>query len=161
MTGKDYQWYSYGNNYNWYSATAGHGIYETENNTNVQGSICPASWTLPYGGDDGKGGNINGNVSGGFYYLNQQMGGDTSSIGSNNWRSFPNNFINSGNFWTYTSAYARGVQGYYWSSSSFRSSKDYAYTFLIDNSGVRPGNDIDRGEKYWGLSVRCVLIISN
>ncbi|RYC74649.1 InlB B-repeat-containing protein [Candidatus Nanosyncoccus alces] len=117
-SGDNAQWYSYGNNYNWYSATAGNGKQETDSNVTVEGDLCPAGWQLPYGGSgDGSEGNNKGNTNGGFYYLNQQMGGNTSSTDSNNWRSFPNNFVYSG-YWYGSSAYNRGYYGYYWSSTA-------------------------------------------
>lgn len=145
QTGKDYQWYSYGNYYNWYSATAGNGVsYSTA--LREDGDICPAGWHVPYGGE------LYGNTNGGFYYLNQQMGGDTGSKGSNNWRSFPNNFIKSGKFFGYTSAYLRGEEGFYWSSNRNVSSNGNSYNFILFDNGLSLN---DTSERAMGFSVRC------
>ncbi|MEE0888185.1 MAG: BspA family leucine-rich repeat surface protein, partial [Candidatus Saccharimonadaceae bacterium] len=137
--------HSYGNYYNWYSATAGRGTRETSNNQVAAGDICPAGWSLPVGGSN--------NTSGSFYYLNQQMGGNTYTQGSNNWRSFPNNFIYSG-YWYNSSPSSRGNYGYYWSSTaeSYTSSADYLYFY---NSYVGTSST----NKYNGNSVRCVAPI--
>ncbi len=140
--------YSYGNYSNWYSATAGNGTYSISSGT-VSGDICPAGWHLPYGGNTTS--EKGGNTSGGFYYLNQQMGGNTSDTGSNNWRSFPNNFVYSGN-WDGSSAYNRGYNGYYWSSTAGGTSN--AYILRLYSGVVNPtGYD----NKYNGYSVRCVI----
>ncbi len=140
--------YSYGNYYNWYSATAGNGTYSKYSGT-VSGDICPAGWHLPYGGNGTS--EKGGNIGGGFYYLNQQMGGDVLTQGSKNWRSFPNNFVYSG-YWNGSSAFIRGYGGRYWSSTAINTSGAYGLNF---NSGnVHPGTDYDN--KYDGYSVRCV-----
>ena len=141
------QWYSYGNNYNWYSATAGRGTRSVESGT-VAGDICPTGWHLPYGGDstDEKG----GNTSGGFYYLNQQMSKGTSATDSNNWRSFPNNFVYSGS-WNGSSAGDRGVYGNYWSSTA--NNNGNACYLALSSGRVGPDGN---GSKYNGNSVRCV-----
>ena len=141
---------SYGNYYNWYSATAGNGTYSTgeQGTETVEGDICPAGWHLPYGGNetDAKG----GNTSGGFYYLNQQMGGDTYVQGSNSLRSFPNNFIYS-SYRNGPSAYNRGSIAYYWSSTAYYTGGVYSLHFT--NTYVNPtsGNGKD-----YGYSVRCL-----
>ncbi|MBQ1373478.1 hypothetical protein IIY66_01585, partial [Candidatus Saccharibacteria bacterium] len=133
---------SYSNYYNWYSATAGNGTYD-KSSGEVAGDICPAGWRLPVGG--------NNNTSGSFYYLHQQMGAASGATGSNNWRSFPNNFVYSGN-WYGSSAYYRGSYGYYWSSTAY--STYYAYGLYFGSSSVYPANN---GNKYGGYSVRCVV----
>ena len=147
MTGTDANIYSYSNYYNWYSATAGNGTRSISSGT-VAGDLCPAGWHLPYGGNEtsAKG----GNTSGGFYYLNQQMGAATGAAGSNNWRSFPNNFVYSG-YWYGSSAYYRGNYGYYWSSTAGNTSS--AYNLYFHSGYVNPTNSSD---KYYGHSVRCV-----
>lgn len=150
--GTDVKWYSYGNYYNWYSATAGNGNHETDLNTTVNGDICPAGWHLPYGGegDDPTQGD-KGNTSGGFYYLNQQMGKGDSVNDSNNWRSFPNNFTYSGN-WNGASARNRGTYGGYWSSTT---DDIYGvYGLGIVSGGAYPG--VTGASKSFGVSVRCV-----
>ena len=148
MTTGDANTYSYSNYYNWYSATAGNGTYSKSSGT-VAGDTCPAGWHLPYGGSGT--GTKGGNTSGGFYYLNRQMGGGTGSAASNNWRSFPNNFVYSG-IWYDSSAYYHGNSGYYWSSTAHNT--NYAYSLGIDNGDVGPGTG--ESYKYQGYSVRCV-----
>ncbi len=141
---------SYGNYYNWYSATAGNGKQETSSNVTVAGDVCPTGWHLPYGGNgQGGEGESKGNTKGGFYYLNQQMGKGTSSTDSNNWRSFPNNFVYSG-YWSGSSAYGRGG-GYYWSSTA--SGKSNAYSLYLGSGNVSPVNN---NAKNGGYSVRCL-----
>ena len=142
---------SYGTYYNWYSATTGRGKYETGGNEAVAGDICPAGWHLPYGGS-GNNNKGKGNTSGGFYYLNQQMGGNTSAQDSNNWRSFPNNFVYSGN-WNGSSAGSRGGTGLYWSSTAYRTT-DFAYILYFYSGYLYPGTYDSR--KNWGYPVRCV-----
>jgi uncharacterized protein (TIGR02145 family) len=148
MTGTNANIYSYSNYYNWYSATAGNGTYSKYSGT-VSGDLCPAGWHLPYGGytTSEKG----GNTSGGFYYLNQQMGGNTSATGSNNWRSFPNNFVYSGH-WNGSSANSRGGLGSYWSSTA--DSTNNAYNLDFNSRYVDP---MYYSNKVNGYSVRCVV----
>ncbi len=148
MTGTDANIYSYSNYYNWYSATAGNGTYSKSSGT-VSGDLCPAGWHLPYGGDEtsAKG----GNTSGGFYYLDRRMGAATGAAGSNNWRSFPNNFVYSGG-WNGSSAGSRGNKGFYWSSTAL--SIVNAHYLFFSSGNVYPGTG--GNGKYNGVSVRCV-----
>ena len=139
---------SYGNYYNWYSATAGQGTYSVSSG-NAAGDICPTGWQLPYGGSSTSTGG--GNTKGGFYYLNQQMGGGTSATDSNNWRSFPNNFVYSGG-WNGSSANSRGGYGDYWSSTA--NDTYNAYYLYFSSGSVNPGTG--NGDKSYGVSVRCV-----
>ncbi|MBQ1373766.1 hypothetical protein IIY66_03110, partial [Candidatus Saccharibacteria bacterium] len=133
---------SYSNYYNWYSATAANGTY-SKSSGEVAGDICPAGWSLPLGSSN--------NTSGSFYYLNQRMGDDTSATGSNNWRSFPNNFVYSGG-WYGSSADYRGGYGGYWSSSAYDT--NFAYYLRFYRSGVAPAKS---EVKAYGYSVRCVV----
>ena len=139
--------YSYGNYYNWTSAAAGR---DSRNSGRASGDICPIGWKLPTGGRN----NAN---PGSFYYLNQRIGGDTSAtfvIGaqqnSNNWRSFPNNYIYSGGF-----EIIKGAVGKYWASD-----KSYYNAFDLDvrNYGaVDPATNINSASS--GLSVRCLILV--
>ena len=133
---------SYGNYYNWYSATAANGTY-SKSSGEVAGDICPTGWSLPLGSSN--------NTSGSFYYLNQQMGAASGATGSNNWRSFPNNFVYSG-YWGGSSAVGRGRYGYYWSSTAYDT--NFAYNLYFGSSYVFPSNYYG---KYGGVSVRCVV----
>ena len=83
--------FSYGVYYNWYTATAGNGLASTSTPLpRVAGSICPAGWTLPSGHS----------ISGDYAILDLSLGGKadngTSTLISNRWRSYPNNFLFSG-----------------------------------------------------------------
>ena len=153
QNGSTFSWYSYGNYYNWYSATAGNGTY-SKSSGNVDGDLCPTGWHLPYGGSGTSGTNIGG-TSGGFSYLDKQMDGtgstQSTSVASNKWRMFPNNFIYSG-FWNGSSASNRGYYGYYWSSLAYNNYGAYYLNFR--SSSVDPGEYSHN--KYNGFTVRCV-----
>lgn len=101
---------SYGNYYNNYSANAGN-IY---NQWIQNGDIYPAGWRLPTG--------YKTDENGSYSHLDVIMDGtgdnqQSSFEASNNWRSFPNNFIYAGiiignqNSW-------RGETDTYWGSNS-------------------------------------------
>lgn len=137
----------YGIYYNWYSATAGNGRYEIGGAVTISGDICPVGWNLPIGSLAEK--------NGSFTYLNQRMSGSTSVIGSNDWRSFPNNFVYSGRWGgSSASAYERGQCGYYWSSTTGGPSGN-TYDLELSNDRVSSGSIRDREG---GLSVRCVRL---
>ena len=153
--------YSYGNYYTWAAAIANTTYYSGATVTDANGktsetvgtSICPKGWRLPYGRNSGNGAN-----SGSFSYLDKQLGGtganQYSTAGtaqSAKWRSFPNNFLYSGYFYT-SSAYGRGSYGIYWSSTA--SNSVYAYSLSLYSSDLYPGTS--SGDKNFGFSVRCV-----
>ena len=79
------------------------------------------------------------------------MGAASGTIGSNNWRSFPNNFVYS-SYWGGSSARGRGYYGYYWSSTA--NSTYGAYYLYFSSSYVDP---TDGSGKNYGYSVRCVV----
>lgn len=146
-----WQWYSYGNYYNWYAATAGTGTYSTGENgkEDAIGSICPAGWGLPKGGD------YDAETSGSFAYLNKQMGSeDDLRYGAGaetlqKWLSFPVNLVFSGQWW-YDDANERGAYGRYWS----RTADDEASSFELMSRDSRL--EETTASKYYGGSVRCV-----
>ena len=148
--------YAYGNYYNWYSATAGYGTYSRADSTPTDGDLCPTGWKLPYGNTGTSGTNLGG-TKGGFSYLDKQMGGtgttQSTSVASNKWRMFPNNFIYSG-YWKGSSAGSRGNYGYYWSSSAYANTNSYSLALSFYNTDVGPGNY--GFYKYNGYSVRCI-----
>ena len=152
-----YQWYGYGNYYTWAAAMANTGYFTSYSTSDVANtSICPNGWRLPYGNSSN-----NGATSKGFSYLDTQMGGSgvyasssttpTGAERSKVWRSFPNNFVSSGLFYT-ASAYTRGTTGVYWSSTADINSTSY-YLYLT-STGLYPGTGVyDKGA---GQSIRCV-----
>ena len=144
--------YSYGNYYTWAAAMANTGNITIAAASDLAGSsICPSSWRLPYGRDEG-----NGDTPVGFYYLNYKINGDdnvTDSIASNLIRKYPNNFVYTG--YVYTGiVYRRGTHSYYWSSTAGNNTG--AYGLNLDSAGVYPGNNADY-KKYYGRAIRCVV----
>ena len=150
--------YSYGNYYTWSAALANTIYYNEPTATDADGktsetvgtSLCPKGWRLPYGRSSG-----NGAISGGFSYLDIQLSGtganQSTTVASNRWRVYPNNFLYSGYFGT-SSADNRGSSGLYWSSTA--KSYDYSYDLVLDSASISPGSSI--GLKYGGLSIRCL-----
>ncbi len=144
--------YSYGNYYNWYSATAGHGKYENGSGYVASGDICPAGWHLPTGK----------NAAGDFGVLDIALGGTGASSDSSTtptgttmsslWRSYPNNFVYSGNVNGSVVA-TRSSHGHYWSSSA--SSTGEAYNLNFRSIMVYPGTKTHEGKGY-GKTVRCI-----
>ena len=153
---KNYNIYSFGNYYTWAAAIADTTDYTSiGGHTDIATSICPAGWHLPYGGNGTSGTDL-GNTSGGFYYLNNKINGGvnaTDASSSKAWRSFPNNFIYSGDRGDSMTT-NRGSQGYYWSSSAEYSGGAIGLSF--DSGNAYPGNIIYY--KYYGSSVRCVAL---
>lgn len=129
-------WYPYGVMYNWYTATAGNGTYDLKSNTTAVGDICPAGWHLPTGNN------------GEFVALNNAV-----SVGVSNdskLRSFPNNFLRSGDYNT-TAGSGRGTQGRFWSSTASDNSK--AYRFGYDGNSVTANNTYNKWDAF---AVRCI-----
>lgn len=138
--------YSYGNYYNWYSATAGHGKYGDDygNGYVAAGDVCPSDWHLPTGNS----------VDNEYAVLDIAMGGNgayqTTAAASNRWRSYPYNFIFSGN--VMGSSVSGGSSGMYW--SSLAANINYARALNISSTSVGPANYMVN--KYVGAAVRCV-----
>ena len=145
--------YSYGNYYNWYSATAGHGKYGESYGSSyiASGDICPAGWHLPTGKD----------ATGEFGALDIALGGNgmysdsgttpTGTAMSLRYRTYPNNFVYSG-FINGSLFYYRGSYGVYWSASGNDSYNSY-YIYINDTN---VNSDASDGNKYDGLTVRCI-----
>ena len=141
--------YSYGNYYNWYSATAGYGTYNITS-SNVPGDICPSGWHLPTGKT----------TDGDYGILDIALGGTGSyqrtTIATNRWRSYPNNFIYSGA--VVKDRIGGSNSGSYWSSSG----NDLYSAFIMwfwnndSNSGFYPGTNGSSGWRNYGYTVRCV-----
>jgi uncharacterized protein (TIGR02145 family) len=143
--GNNYSWYGYGNYYNWYTATAGTGTY-AQTSGNATGSICPSGWTLPSGGSGRQ-----------YSSLDSAMGGTGSyqdtAVASNRWRTYPNNFLYSGEWWG-SVAGVRGLYGDYWSRTALNSDDVGVLDFDAEyvNAGTGGNN------KQNGLAVRCLSL---
>ena len=155
--------YSYGNYYNWYSATAGNGTYN-KSSISTSGDICPWGWHLPRGGEkaeeisnefwvlivDGINNGVKPNnynsTSAPFYNDSTEAGPVSRAI-----RSFPNNFVFSGNG-SGASITNRDGYGLYWTSTADTSVFSHIAEFNFNN--VYPGtNSIVK----WIMGVvRCV-----
>ena len=157
--------YSYGNYYNWYSATAGNGTYSVgTNNENVIGSICPAGWALPSGGDNNA--SNNGLYDSAVFIIGTPPndpwmtdsiryydvdGGTQGTDASAMLRKWPNNFVYSGTIYDSTID-GRGNDSYYWASTA-RNNND-GYRLRVGEIVVDPGTSF--GRKRYGRTVRCV-----
>ena len=174
--------YSYGNYYTWAAAIADLNNYTSNNASVTSTSICPTGWHLPTGGRAYASGDTSGvNVTGDsttfreFYNLGYKTMGEvktayedtpnsgyayyssntTNSAGKTAtaaFRSFPNNFLRSGNV-SSGSVGSRGSVGFYWSSTA--SSSSSAYYLDLNSSNVYPGTN-DR-YKYNGRTIRCLV----
>ena len=172
--------YSYGNYYTWHAAIADLTYNGTNNQSTSNTSLCPAGWHLPTGGAAYASGNTSGvNVTGDtstfreFYNLgyktmdevktayedtpnngNAYYSSNTTNTAGKTataaFRSFPNNFLYSGYFNT-SSAFSRGSNGCYWSSTALSYVTSY-YLYLY-SSYVLPGTNLNA--KYNGYSIRC------
>ena len=158
--------YSYGNYYNWYSATGGHGKYGSNYGQGYEspGDICPAGWHLPKGGNKSQESTnefwqlivtgLNGGTNPANYGSSTRpyyTGTAEAGPVSNALRSYPNNFVYSGNVYG-SSVINRNSHGLYWSSSAF--SSNYAYDLSFYSSSVSPGTS--GSIKYYGWMARCV-----
>ena len=151
--------YSYGNYYTWAAAMANTTYYASPTGTSgsesANTSICPSNWHLPSSGDaikeygifsQGYGGN-------GSY----QSGVGVGDIMSNRSRTFPNNFLYSGRL-DGSSASDRGSDGYYWSRSANNSFNYGSYAMYFYSTYLNPTYNIT---KYYGISVRCLIGVSD
>ena len=152
--------YSYGNYYTWAAAIADFEYHTSSSASVTNTSICPKGWHLPIGGwwkyaansefwQLGLG--IMGVApSNNNYYQSSEtnVAGKTATAA---FRSYPNNFLHSGDV-SGGSVSSRGSWGYYWSSTS---GGNYdGYYLNLRNSDVYPGTY--SANKYLGLSVRCL-----
>ena len=161
--------YSYGNYYNWYSATAGHGKYGDSygNGYHAPGDICPAGWHLPKGANKTNETNnefwslivtgLNNGVNPANYDNSAKpyyTGAEATPV-SNALRSYPNNFVYSGDV-KGSLVYDRSSYGYYWSASGYGNYGGYySYELDFNNTYVNPGTDA-KNYKYNGWMVRCL-----
>ena len=151
-----------GHYYSWHSAIANTTHYNGPTATDSNGktsetvntSLCPTGWRLPYGRDTG-----NGALAGGFSYLDIQLGGtgasQSSTAGTTQskvWRSFPNNFLYSGYFYS-ASPVNRGSYGGYWSSTVDDGNYN-SYNLSLSSTSLYPSTNYSG--KYYGRSIRCI-----
>lgn len=112
-----------GNYYSWASATANSGNSLTTDGAIATESICPSGWRLPTSKAGGE-----------FEILTTTYGIGNNAAGSTALRSAPFYFIfgglvNSG------SLSVAGTNGYYWSSTAYRSDGAYILGFYSSNVG--------------------------
>lgn len=141
-----YSWYSYGNYYNWYTATAGNGTYSFSTaGASVEGDICPAGWHLPSGYEG----------SGDLSKLDILLGGNgrnqSTAASSNRWRSYPLNFIFSGEQRGST-GHNRDVSGGYATRNTSNSQR--AINFWLQKTAINIYSNSNLKPR--GQSVRCI-----
>ncbi len=143
-------WYSYGVYYNYYTATAGNGGYSlTTRGAQVSGDICPMGWRLPTGYS--KTGDLaNLDVEYGGSGLNQEEE-PAGSLASARWRSYPLNYIYSGEQ-KEASGYNRGNSTGMSSGSNYTSTT--VYNLWIRATGASMTNNST--SKLRGQTVRCL-----
>ena len=147
--------YSYGNYYTWHAAIADTTYYSSGDHGTT--SLCPTGWRLPIGNQS--------TATNSFGALSVAIGGPeggatanssstpTGTVMSKTFRSYPNNFLYSGNFAT-SSTNDRGSYGHYWSSTVGGYGGYSSYYLRLYSSYVGPNYYSD---KYYGLSVRCTM----
>ena len=144
---------SYGNYYTWAAAMANTNFYGNSSNSDPAGtSICPAGWHLP---------NSNGATKE-YGVLSQGYGGTGSnesglisflSLLSNRFRTFPNNFLYSGEIIN-SSVSRRGSRAHYWSRSVY-GFDNFSWAFRLGSTEIAPSDPkINKGN---GLSIRCLV----
>ena len=142
--------------YNWYAATAGTGVYGSDDETDALSSVCPVGWRLPTAGHTTTWPVMITNKD--YSILNASMHAGKLSTGS---------FEGWADGWQFDGAWSgtfagrydngtfnfQGTNGFYWSSTPY--STNMARTTSFDSLDVNPGNNY--GNIYNGLAVRCVM----
>ncbi len=139
----------YGYYYSWYAATAGTGTYSMSYGE-ASSSICPKGWKLP-----------KGDYSGDFQTLKwtttwtsidgingRWLGASTATSGGA--------FFPAAGFVYSSGLSSAGSNGFYWSRTVRNSSYD-VYYLNFNNNDTYPA---DYGNKYFGLSIRCIAYSS-
>ena len=146
--------------YSWDAATLGSGRSISTKNSNAPYSICPKGWRLPTTYDGGG----TAAEATDFRALMIALGGSnsvqsytssTSPTGATIYSKLiasPYNFLIGGDYDNDTFMNG-GSAGYYWSATSYSSSK-FAYYFYFDSTSVYSATAIN---SYFGYSVRCVF----
>ena len=141
--------YSYGNYYSFAAAIANANQTAVATNT----SICPAGWHIPTGVISGDMNNLSIRLGGNYNTMNSSStptGAEMSKV----FRSYPNNFVYSGNI-SGSSILSRGSSGEYWTANPLSSSPTYANFLSLSNSEVSPGNT--SRPKSYGEAIRCLI----
>lgn len=157
MTAAGQNVYSYGNYYTWAAAMANTSQFADAATSEAAGtSICPRGWQLPVGGTSSTPATLS------FAKLDQELGGTgldqaatSSLVPSERWRAYPNNFLYSSEFVNDSSV---GTSGWYWTASA--SNSNAAYRLNLSDSTLSPGGSDADANKYYGMSVRCVMAAS-
>ena len=159
--------YSYGNYYTWPAITADTSYYAAINQSRTATSICPSGWRLPQGGDKTRIESDDDNdywnlIVDGLYdgikptdydssttpnYASDPEGLNVSRL----LRTFPNNFLYSGNI-SRSSVGGKSTVGYYWSSTV--ASDFLPYYLSLSARSVKPGTVFFSSCR--GLPARCV-----
>lgn len=145
-------WYAYGNYYNWYTATAGNGTRGlSTGGAAADGDLCPANWRLPAGyGSVGDLAMLD--VAMGGTGANQESGTSAGLTGSSRWRSYPLNFMYSGE--------QRGNTGYNRGTSSSYATLSAASTERTSNLWLKSDGvymNSNNTPKYRGQTIRCLF----
>ncbi len=143
-------WYSYGVYYNYHTATAGNGGFNlTTKGAQVNGDICPAGWRLPTGytkSDDL--GTLD--VAYGGTGVKQETDSE-AVLASERWRTYPLNYIYSGEQ-KEASSYNRGNSTGMNSASNYTSVSSYNLWVRAAGTSMTGNNT----SKLRGQTVRCV-----
>lgn len=138
-------WHSYGNYYNWYTATAGNGTYSMSDGI-AAGDICPSGWHLP----------TDHTSDGDLATLDRAIGGtgadQSNDKASNRWRSYPLNFVYSGE-WRNKTAQNRNYSGSYVTSNT--TSQERAINFWLRPTTININSNTNYKNR--GQTVRCVI----
>ena len=145
-------WYSYGHYYNWYTATAGNGTYGLNTaGASAYGDICPANWRLPSGyGIDGDLAILD--IAMGGNGTNQLSGSQGGLAASKRWRTYPYNFILSGEY-RENAGYNRGTSSSYATINAASASN--AVNLWLKPDGVHMNSN--GTAKVRGQTVRCLF----
>ena len=147
--------YSFGNYYTWAAAIANTRYYNTTGDHGAT-SLCPTGWRLPIGNRS--------TANNSFGALSVALGGPAGGARANNsstptgtvmsqiFRSYPNNFLYSGEL-SASSADYRGSGGYYWSSTAYGDGSA-SYYMGLGRLAVYPGTDYSN--RFVGFNIRCV-----
>ena len=170
-TNGDNRIYSYGNYYTWHAAIANTMYYTSVDSVNPDGntsetsksSICPKGWRLPSGGAKSREDvsdfwslvlNVNEGVLPASYNDSSMptYSDSESVIVSKRLRSYPNNFVTSGDFTMAHQYLNGGLNGFYWSSNSYNNNSAFRLNVANRYAGLGDRTEV----KSNGNTIRCV-----